>query len=229
MKIDYKKTIKIDELADLIPFKAGATWSALWHIFYYTRLLKYVHRSYYPQIKVSFNKICTDKNLQKLCQLGYFYSPQKDIYCATNKVMPILKEAGFTVEILPPEPTGKGDINELNNTRVFISQMKQEHFCTFLYPNFGYLIPDALLVLLDKENRRYKLIFIEVEAKKTDWDFYIENKKDNYQRLSSDIKFYIIWKLYCEQLNLPKPKIELLKFSYKIFKMNDKKSDFISQ
>lgn len=220
MKINHKKTIIVDELAELIPFKAGATWSALWQIFYYTRLLKYVHRSYYPQIKASFNKICTNKNLQKLCQLGYFYSPQKDIYCATNKVLPILKEAGFIIETLPTEPVGKGDINELNNTRVLISLMKQEYFHTLLYPNFGYLIPDALMVSLDKENKKYKLTFIEVEAEKPDWENYIENKKENYLKLSKDIQFYEKWKEYCKLLNLPEPTLDI-KFNYKIIKIND--------
>ncbi len=86
MKIEYKKTVKVDELAHLIPTKAGATFSQLWQVFYYTRLFKYVHRSQYPKIKVSYNKICTDRNLLKLCELGYLTSPQKDIYCATNKV-----------------------------------------------------------------------------------------------------------------------------------------------
>jgi hypothetical protein len=218
MKINYQKTIVVDELADLIPFKAGATWSALWQIFYYTRLLKYVHRSHYPQIKISYNKICTDKNLHKLCQLGYFNSPQKDVYCATNKVLPILKEADFFTELLPSESVGKGDINELNNTRVFISLIKQEHFYTFLYPNFDYLIPDALMVSLDKENKRYRLIFLEVERKKPNWKEWLENKKLNYSKLATDYRFYTKWQDYCNIIGFPKPDISKLKFSYQIIK-----------
>lgn len=218
LEIENKKIVKVDELAELIPFRAGATFSQLWQIFYYTRLLKYVHRQHYPQIKLAYNKICTSKNLTKLCELGYFKSPQKDIYCATNKVISILKAADFNTEILPPEPVGKGDINELNNTKVLISLMKQEYFYTFLYPNFNYLIPDALMVLLDKEKQRYKLVFIEVERQKPNWTDWIENKKLNYLKLASDALFYAKWQEYCKILKLPKPNISTLKFSYKIIK-----------
>lgn len=216
MDLELQRIVKVDELADLVPREAGATWSALWQVFYYTRLLKYVHRRHYPEIKKSFNKICTDRKLLKLCELGYFKSPQKDIYCATNKVLPILHEAGYITDLLPPEPQGKGDINELNNTRVFISLMKQKYFYTFLYPNFGYLIPDALMVLLDKERRRYKLIFIEVERKKPDWEQWIDNKKSNFLRLANDYNIYLKWKEYCKFLNFPVPNISNFKFVFRI-------------
>ena len=218
MIVESKKIVKIDELAYLVHRNAGATFSQLWHIFYYTRLFKYVKYNHYAQIKTSFNKICTYDKLKDLCNLGYFKSPQEGVYCATDKVLPILKEAGFIIETLPAEPIGKGDINELNNTKVFISLMKQQYFYTFLYPNFGYLIPDALMVLLDKENRKYKLTFIEVEAEKPDWEIYIENKKNNYLKLAKDIRFYEEWKKYCELLKLPKPDFNI-KFNYKIYKL----------
>lgn len=192
----------------------------MWQIFYYTRLFKYVHRQHYPKIKPAYNKICTAKNLKKLCTLGYFKSPQKDIYCATNKVLPILKETGdFPVDTLPNEVEGKGSINELNNTEVFIDLLKQERYYTLLYCDFGYIIPDALMVQLDKENKRYKLTFLEIEAHKPDWDNYIEGKKKNYLKLAKDIQFFNYWEKICPLLDLPQPKIETLKFNYKIIKI----------
>ena len=220
MIIDNKKVVKVDELAEIIPFKAGATFSQLWQIFYYTRLFKYVHRQHYSRIKPAYNKICTDKNLQKLCTLGYFSSPQKDVYCATNKVLPILKEFGiFPVNTLPSEPVGKGSINELNNTEVFVQATKQEHFFTLLYCNFTYLIPDALMIQLDRVNKLYKLTFLEIEALKPDWENYLENKRDNYLKLAKDIQFFDYWKKMCSLLELPQPKIEELKFNYRIIKI----------
>lgn len=218
MKIEYKKTVKIDELAHLVPRKAGATWSALWQIFYYTRLLKYMHRRHYSHIKVFYNKICTDKNLHNLCDLGYFKSPQKNVYCATNKVLPILKEVGFVTDTLPSEPVGKGDINELNNTDAFITLMKEPHFYTFLYPNFGYIIPDALMIHLDRENKRYKFTFIEVEAKKPEWERYIEQKKQNYLRLSTDMQSFEKLNNLCQLIGFPALSLKTFKFSYKIIK-----------
>lgn len=220
MNIEYKKVVKVDELAELVPRKAGATWSSLWQIFYYTRLFKYVHRSHYPKIKVLYNKVCTDRNLHKLCYLGYFHSPQSNIYCATNKVLPILKEAGFITTTLPSFPQGKGDINELHNTEVFIEVVKLPNFFTLLFPQFKitpdsspYLIPDALLVENDKINQRYKLTFLEIEAKKPDWERYIEKKRVNYIKLAKDINFYNYWKNTCVFLNIPNPTVTNLKFS----------------
>ena len=211
--MNTKRIVKVNELAHLIPTKAGATFSQLWQIFYYIRLLKYVHKKQLPKIKKSFDKICTHDKLQELCALGYLKNPQIDVYCAKDKVLPILKEAGFITETLPSETSGKGDINELQNTEALIRILKQKYYYTFLYPSFGYLIPDALLVQKDSENRKCKLVFLEIEAKKPQWEKYIENKRDNYLRLEKDIQFYNYWKITAPKLGLTIPPIDRLKFS----------------
>lgn len=211
-----RNTVVSPELARFIPFNGGATWSMLWKVLYYTRLLKYVHWEQYKKINKNFTKICRKDNLYALCETGLLKSPATDVFITTNKALPILKEAGFPTETLPKESTGKGDINELNNTEAFIGLMKQPHFYTLLYPNFSYLIPDALLVLKDEVNRRYKLTFIEVERKKPEWEDYIATKIKNYDRLSVDIEFYSKWQEYSELLGLPKPDISKVKFNYTI-------------
>jgi len=211
MRVENKKTVKVDELTPLIPIKQGATYSQLWQIFYYTRLLKYVHYRNYVQIKKAFNKICTYKKLQLLCDMGYLISPKHEVYCATNKVLPILKEVGYCTETLPPAPVGKGDINELSNTEAFIKIMSMPMFHTLLYPNFSYLIPDALLV--EKNEKAYKLTFLEVETKKPQWEKWINDKIKNYMKLAKDIKFYEYWHSQCKLLKLSEPDISTLKFS----------------
>ena len=213
MKIEFNKTVKVDELAPLIPFKAGATFSQLWQIFLYTRMFKYVSRSHYPKIKSSFNKICTHKNLQKLCEMGYLKNPRQDVYCATNKVIPILKETGYVTELLPQGAVGTGDINELNNTDIFVQATKLKHFKMLLFPQFGYLIPDALLLQLDSDNNKYKLTFLEIEAQKPKWNNYVENKRDNYIRLSKELSFYNYWNTIAPKLDLPIPTIDKFKFN----------------
>ncbi|MBZ0201576.1 MAG: hypothetical protein K8I03_01015 [Ignavibacteria bacterium] len=217
MRIEQKKTIKVDELAEFVPRKAGATWSALWQIFYYTRLFKYVHKKHYPKIKKSFDKICTHDKLQKMCSLGYLRSPQRDIYCATDKVLPILRETGFKTEILPSQPIGKGDINELNNTDIFVKLTKLEHFYALVYPNFGYIIPDALMIQLDSKSKKYKLTFIEVEAQKPNWSEYVEKKRENYHKLSRDIRVFEYWKNICEKLTIKPPDIKDLSFTVSFY------------
>ena len=219
MEIVYKKVVRLEELADCVPQPAGATWAALWQIFYYTRLFKYVRREHLIQIKPHYNKICTEKNLKKFCRLGYFKSPQLGIYCATDKVLPYIKEAGFITEILPKETEGKGDTNELNNTDVLIHTLKVPNFYALLFPQFKrsdgrpYLKPDALLVQRNEIKRRYKLTFLEVEAKKSDWEYYLNQKRESYLKLAEDSNFYNYWSSVCPHLGFPKPDIESLSFS----------------
>lgn len=213
MRIKQKKTVKVDELAHMVNRDGGTTFSQIWQVFFYTRLFKYIHRQHYSQIKTVLNKIATKDNLREFCEKGYFTNPRTDIYCATNKVLPILKAADYPVEVLPPEPRGIGDVNELNNTEIFVQCTKLEHFYTLLFPNFGYVIPDALIVQLDKEKSKYKLTFIEIEASKPNWDEYIENKRDKYFHLARNMDFYDYWKITAPKLNLPVPIIEQLKFS----------------
>jgi len=217
MRIVQQKAVVIDELARLIPTKSGATFSQLWQIFYYTRMFKYMSHNHYAQIKPAFKKICTQKKLLQLCDLGYLKSPSIDVYCATNKVLPILDKAEFNTGLLPPEPVGTGEINERNNTDIFVRMVKEPYFKMLLYPNFGFLRPDALLVQLNEEERKYKLTFLEIEACKPKWNEYLEVKKEKYIQLSGDRMFYDYWNEVAPKLALPIPTIEQFKFSVSFY------------
>ena len=105
-----------------------------------------------------------------------------------------------------------------NNTEVFIKLAKQPDFYTLLYPNFGYLRPDALLV--EKRDSKYRLTCLEIEAKKPKWKEYIDEKIKKYKKLSTDIQFYDWWCVQCEKLGFKKPITEEFKFNYKIIKNN---------
>jgi 8-oxo-dGTP pyrophosphatase MutT (NUDIX family) len=127
-----------------------------------------------------------------------------------------LKE--YNTNLLPQKkPTGKGDINEILNTEAFIQAVKLPDFYTLLYPTefreSHNLIPDALMVLKSKEERKYKLIFLEVEAKKPNWIEKLAGKRENYVLLSKDYRFYDYWKTTSERIGLPMPDISQLKFS----------------
>ena len=202
------------ELEHLISKSGGGTWRLLYDVFYYTRLFKYVHKSQYPEIRSALFKVTADWKLKELCDRGYLFSPSSDIYCAKNKVLPILKEAGY-LTVLPDEPTGKGDINEINNTKVFIKLSKQKNFFTLLYPNFNYIIPDAMLV--EKRDDKYRLTCLEIEAEDHGQD-YINGKIINYNKLAKDEQFYIWWCVQCDKLGFKKPAKEEFKFNYKIIK-----------
>lgn len=189
------------------------SYQLIWDILYYTRLFKYVHRTQYKAIRSRLSLAATKKNLNYLCEKGYLKEVRPNTYCTKDKSITILKTAkyGKNLSLLPPEPVGSGDVNEMNNTAVFLEAIKLKQFYTLLYPNFEYLRPDALLVL--KDEQRYKLTFLEIEAKKSKWVEYLETKRDNYLRLAKDETFYKFWHDTAPKLGLPCPSSEHLKFS----------------
>lgn len=69
------------------------------------------------------------------------------------------------------------------------------------------------MVQIDKDHRKYKLTFLEIEAQKPDWESYISLKRDNYLKLARDTQFFDYWSKICPQLELPPPKINELCFS----------------
>lgn len=205
-----------DEFRFLLP-KGNASFELIWSMLYDIRLLKYVRQSDLKLINNEYTKICSKDKLKSLSELGYLRTVDDEIYIATNKVFPILKSSGRNIALLPKTIVGHGDINELNNTEVFIKAMKLPYFHHLFYPRFPvekpYIIPDALLVLFDQVSNCYKLTFLEIEAGKANWDEYLENKHQNYLTLSSDIIVYNYWVNCCQLLNWTKPDINDFKFS----------------
>lgn len=196
------------------------SYKLVWDLFYKTRLLKYVHHEQYTAIRNTFSKVSAEKKLRHLCKEGYLEECEKaKVFVATDQVLPVLKELKeYNINLLPKsKPTGKGDINELLNTAAFIQALKLPDFYTLLYPTdfreSHDLIPDALLVLKSKTERKYKLIFLEVEAKKPNWIETLEKKKEHYLALARDYRFYDYWKRTSQAISLPVPDISALKFS----------------
>lgn len=203
-----KIILVIDELKPLL--SGGATFLSLYKVFYYTRLLRYIRADQYKLIDPLFAKICTKPKLKTLVELGYL-KEHNQVYSATNKVMGVLQRAGFQTRFLPAETEGIGGINSLNNTSVFIDALKVENYYTLLFPNFGYIEPDALLV--EKYGEKYKLTFLEIESEKFGWNNYLENKRENYLKLAKDIAFYDFWITASKILGLRVPTKEELKFN----------------
>lgn len=198
----------------------NGSYKLVWDLLYKTRLLKYVHHEQYTSIRKTLNKVSAEWKLKLLCKEGYLEECEKTkVFVATDQILPVLKELkDFNINLLPKnKPTGKGDINEILNTQAFIQAVKLPDFYTLLYPTefreSHNLIPDALLVLKPKKERKYKLIFLEVEAKKPNWVNTLVGKRDNYKLLSQDYRFYDYWKTTSEKIGLPKPDISQLKFS----------------
>lgn len=196
-----------EEVRPLIPLKSGGSFKLMWELFYTTRLLKYSTPQHLKSTKHTFSKICSKAKLHALCEMGYLENPDGDVFIATNKVMPVIKQVGYITKLLPDKPKGKGGINELKNTDVFVDCLKHPLYKALLFPRFPlekpYIVPDALLVLA-KDNK-YKLMFLEIESEKPKWKNYLERKKENYKRLAQDSKVFSYWMTTAPLLDLKIP------------------------
>lgn len=216
MKFLELKTILRNE-GIVPPSSDGGSFNQFFRMLYHIRLLKYIRQSHlklYNPKKLSnppYAKYCALDKLKFLVKLELLHNPQDDIFIAKDSVLPHLNYFGFDVSLLPEESKGKGEINEINNTEVFIQALNMPLFRTLLYHSFGYIRPDALLVRMD--GSKYKLDFLEVEASKSSWDNWIEDKRINYLKLAQDKQVYDYWLSVCETLNIPRPSIKDFKFS----------------
>ena len=200
---------------ELRPLTSGGSFENIYQLLYYVTLLKYATQEHIKNLGFSgVGKVATKGKLQTLRELGYFRTSKinPQIFSSTNKTYQILKTIGHELKLLPALP--KGDGAEIYNTDVFVQALKLPNYYVLLYPQFPkekpYIIPDALLVL--KEDHRYQLNFLEIEAKKPNWDYYLQTKYDSYKRLAKDIQVYKYWKAFSGYLNLPCPPIEKFKF-----------------
>lgn len=193
------------------------TIKATYQMLYDTRMLKYVSKDQFKKIRSTYGRLTALKRLKHLCKKGWLEERSEGVYTTADKTLPVLKAKGFNIDILPKIISGKGMINEIQNTETLIRAMKVKHFKALLYPSFGeekvWLRPDALLVRLDEEQKRYNLTFLEIEAKKPEWEQYILSKKEKYMRLAHDKEFYTIWLKLAKKLGFPQPDISTIKFS----------------
>lgn len=206
---------------DIIPLNSGGSYKLLFDMLYHIRQLKYVRQSqlrlilnHKNFIKPKYSKICALEKLNKLVEKEFLENTYEDVYIATDKVIPKLHKNGYNIKTLPKKSKGKGEINQLNNTEVFIQALNLPDYKALIFPNFDYIEPDALFVR--ERDNAYKLEFLEIEAGKSNWDSYIENKRTNYIKLASDPQVYSYWKAQCTYLKLEAPDIKDFKFSVSI-------------
>ena len=211
-----------DKLRTVIPLNAGGSFKLLWDMLYHIQLLKYIRRTQLKDIDSRYSKICSEKKFNKLLDLGLIKNTQGKIFTSTYKSLCLLKQLKYPTQTLPKNISGDGSINELNNTEVFIQALKLPDFLTLLYPDFEYIKPDALLVRRIKE--KYKLEFLEIEASKSNWDNWLENKRINYLKLAGEKRVFSYWVSQCKLLDLPIPDIMNFRFSVSI--IGDIKKNF---
>lgn len=194
--------------------KSGASLQDCYRLFYHIALFKYSTSDQLKQTHKTSFKVATEEKLKSFSEFGYInYNGKVAIPSSlTFKILNNVKieHTPIDITLLPNKPEGYGDINELSNTEVFLKLIKEEYFYSLLYPSFGYLIPDALLVR--KRNDSYRLEFIEIEKPKTNWKNYLETKRQNYLKLSQEKEVYDYWTEIAPKLKLPIPGIDKFKF-----------------
>lgn len=206
---------------DLKPFTSGGvSYNAIYAALYLTRQLRYTTPKHFKELdkiypQWEFPKFCTAPKMKKIAALGYLKETEdgSGIYTARDMCKPILEKAGFYIKLLPEEGKGIGEINALNNVDAFIQAHAMPHFFTLLFPNQGYIEPDAMVV--QKDGQKIKLTCLEIEAskKRPDW---LEDKRENYFKLAKDYAFYEYWKDTAQKLHLKIPTPEEFKFSVTI-------------
>ena len=201
--------------------KTIRSYQQFFKLYYYIRLLKY---STQEQLKnIGFpggEKVCTTNMLNSLVKLGHISvtGNDKDIYIpneTTDIIVKSVKYSGINYfKHFANLPTGKDALNEIKNTSVFVEALRLPNYYYLLFPDFEYLIPDALLVL--KEEDRYKLIFLEIETKQSNWEQRLERMRNNYLRLATDKQVYEYWQKTAGYISLAVPSINEFKFSVNI-------------
>lgn len=207
---------------ELKPFiTGGVSWSKVFETLYYAHLLRYSTAGLL-QDTTGCKKLATWPKLSELADLGYLKKDNK-VFKSTNKTFELLVKQAYNPALLP-EPA-KGNGAEFYN-QVEIAKLLQHPLCwkrditehlqerCFLYPNFGYVMPDGLFVMLDKAKDVYQLNFIEIESKKPDlfWQQHLEGKRQNYERLARDPIVYKYWQIMSQHLGLKCPAIGEFRF-----------------
>lgn len=176
-----------EKYSDLTDIVKGSSFSQLFQLLWTLGTVKYATKE---QLNSVNSKLATKKKLEKLASADYL-SVRNNVFKITRKTLHLLKVQGYNTAIIPRKLTGEGDINEINNTSVFLQALKLTDFHALFYPHFKYLIPDACLFL--KKEDKGKLVFLEIERPKPDWANYLEDKRDKYIRLAEDQEIYDIW------------------------------------
>lgn len=199
--------------AELKPLKGeGRTWENFYHALWVIATVRYVTRQ---QLKTAFpkavwcNKCVSPKILSGLAEKGFLSITEEEVLTATPKAIELLRSfSGYNTDIIRPAE-GKGEGDALQKAEVFLRLLKLPDFYALFYPEFRktprddqpFLVPDAALVL--KRENKARLIFLEVERKKSNWQAHLEGKRQKYEVLAQDIMTWSEWwRSWCELLKL---------------------------
>lgn len=208
--------IKSDLYPELADIAKNSSYEQIFKVLYTLSLSRYATAK---QLREINHRVCVKKFLVKLIELGYLSTTKNlQAFTATPKAWEVLQAEGYNTKIIHKTLEAEAPQHELDISNALLQIYKEEHFFTNFYPHFGDLIPDACLVYR-RDQGEYRIVFLEVENKKFDWENYIKKKYQKYQELGTQQEVYTKWwKRWSGLLGLPYCEQDKFCFSVRIWK-----------
>lgn len=189
----------LDELREI---QKGATWQNIYDCLWTIATVRYVTRQ---QLAKYFShltwqpKIATKNKLELLVQKGFLEQTPDGVFMATRKAVSFLKDFSDKNYKIIKRPTGTGQRDSLYNTDLLLQIIKLPDFYALFYPVFHnskkddqpFLIPDGA-VLFKKDNIA-KLVFLEIESPKPEWQNYLADKRWKYKVIAERGETWAEW------------------------------------
>ena len=220
-----------DELEEI---KKGATWQNIYDCLWVIATVRYVTRQqmakHFPDA-VWRQKIATKNKLELLVQKGFLRQSADGVYVASSKAYKFLREhSGKNCQIIKL-PSGTGERDSVYNSDQLLRIIQLPDFPVLFYPVFyknkkddqPFLIPDGAVVF--KKDNMAKLIFLEIEMPKPDWQNYLEKKRWKYNLIARRPETWSEWwKAQCEKLGVGHCTFE--EFGFTVWCVGDVKADW---
>jgi hypothetical protein len=219
---------------ELEEIKKGATWQNIYDCLWTIATVRYVTRQqlakHYPDA-VWQKKIATKKKLESLVQKEFLQQSPDGVFMATRKAVSLLKDFSNKNYKIIKLATGIGQRDSVYNTDLLLDIIRMPDVYALFYPVFRenqkddqpFLIPDGAVVF--KKDNSAKLVFLEIERPKPDWQRYLEEKRWKYNVIAGRTDTWSQWwKVQCEKLGISHCKLE--EFGFTVWCLGEFKADW---
>lgn len=187
---------------ELAEIKKGATWQNIYDCLWVIGTVRYVSKRQlgaHFRDAVWYKKIASRKKLDILVQKGFLKQSPEEVLSLTPKGVTLLAEySDYNTKIIKIAQ-GDGKRDSLYNTDVLLQVIQLPDFYALLYPVFyekkkddqPFLIPDGAVVF--KKESQAKLVFVEIERKKSDWQGHLQTKRVKYKAIAEKEETWSGW------------------------------------
>lgn len=209
-----------DELQEI---KKGTTWEKIYDCLWVIATVRYTT---YDQLKKYFpnetwrKHVATKKKLKLLTEKEFLRQSPDGVLMATRKTVRLLQDYSDKNYKILKIPKGQGQRDSLYNTDTLLQIMLLPSFHALFYPVFHeskkddqpFLIPDGAIVF--KKDNLARLVFLEIENSKPDWQGYLEQKRWKYMAIAAKKETWEEWwQEQCIKLDLKFCSLEEFGFS----------------